>query len=117
MVSAAESPVHDNWKSLIVQSAETDTVMLNRWGKPAFRVLATAYAEAHERDERVTFPPLADIQRLYFDGDLDAAFAFGGQVAGRIDAVEPVATIIERTVAEFHEVMADVAAHWAPSVR
>jgi enoyl-[acyl-carrier protein] reductase II len=113
MVSAAESPVHDNWKSLIVQSAETDTVMLNRWGKPAFRVLATPYAEARERDERVAFPALGDIQRLYFDGDLDAAFAFGGQVAGRIDAVEPVATIIERTVAEFHEVMDDVATRWS----
>jgi enoyl-[acyl-carrier protein] reductase II len=87
--------------------------MLNRWGKPAFRVLATPYAEARERDERVTFPALADIQRLYFDGDLDAAFAFGGQVAGRIDAVEPVATIIERTVAEFDAVMDEVAARWS----
>lgn len=112
MVSAAESPVHDNWKSLIVQSAETDTVMLNRWGKPAFRVLATPYSEARERDERVGFPGLEQLLRLYFEGDLDAAFAFGGQVAGRISSVEPVATIVERTVAEFHEVMAENAARW-----
>ena len=113
MVSAAESPVHDNWKSLIVQAAETDTVMLNRWGKPAFRVLATPYSEARERDERVGFPGLEQLLRLYFDGDLDAAFAFGGQVAGRISSVEPVATIVQRTVAEFHEVMAETAARWA----
>src|SRR4029079_5137290 len=58
MVSAAESPVHDNWKELIVQSAETDSVMLNRWGKPAFRVLATPYSEAREKEERVQFPGL-----------------------------------------------------------
>ena len=83
MVSAAESPVHDNWKDLIVRSAETDSVMLNRWGRPAFRVLATPYSEAREQAERVDFPALDAIQRLYFEGDLDAAFAFGGQVASR----------------------------------
>ncbi len=112
MVSASESPVHDNWKDLILRSAETDTVMLNRWGKPAFRVLATPYSEARERDERAAFPPLDQLLQLYFEGDLDAAFAFGGQAAGRIGSIEPVATIIERTVAEFRRVMADAAERW-----
>ena len=112
MVSAAESPVHTNWKELIVRSAETDSVMLNRWGKPAFRVLATPYSEARERDERVSFPALDQLLKLYFGGDLDAAFAFGGQVAGRIDSIEPVATIIDRTVAEFRAVMAEMAKRW-----
>jgi enoyl-[acyl-carrier protein] reductase II len=112
MVSAAESPVHDNWKELIVRSAETDSVMLNRWGKPAFRVLATPYSEARERDERVAFPPLEQVLKVYFEGDLDAGFAFGGQAAGRIGSIEPVATIIERTVAEFRDVMADMAKRW-----
>ena len=112
MVSAEESPVHDNWKDLVVRSAETDSVVLNRWGKPAFRVLATPYSEAREQDERVAFPPLDRVLEVYFEGNLDAGFAFGGQVAGRIDAVEPVATILERTVAEFREVMGTVAARW-----
>jgi len=112
MVSAAESPVHANWKDLIVRSAETDSVMLNRWGKPAFRVLATPYSEARERDERVAFPALEQLLKVYFEGDLEAGFAFGGQVAGRIDSVEPVATIIDRTVREFHEVMAETAKRW-----
>jgi enoyl-[acyl-carrier protein] reductase II len=110
MVSAAESPVHDNWKDLVVRSAETDSVVLNRWGRPAFRVLATPYAEAREQDERVTFPPLDRVLEVYFEGNLDAGFAFGGQVAGRIDSVEPVAAIIERTVTEFSEVLQAVAA-------
>src|SRR3954447_22095451 len=42
MVSAAESPVHDNYKQLIVEAPETGTVMLNRFHKPGFRVLATS---------------------------------------------------------------------------
>ena len=41
MVSAAESPVHDNWKNAIVAAAETDTVFLNRAHSPALRAMRT----------------------------------------------------------------------------
>src|SRR5215217_1226626 len=42
MVSASESPVHQNWKDAIVGAAETDTVFLNRFGPgPALRALRT----------------------------------------------------------------------------
>ena len=92
MVSSAESPVHDRYKQLVVDAQETGTVFLNRWHKPGFRVLATPRSEAHEQNpEQVALGTLDGILRLYFEGDLDAAFAFGGQVAGRIDEVRPVA--------------------------
>jgi enoyl-[acyl-carrier protein] reductase II len=39
----SQSPVHDNWKSAIVDARETDTVFLNRGGKgPALRALRMA---------------------------------------------------------------------------
>jgi enoyl-[acyl-carrier protein] reductase II len=113
MVSAAESPVHDNYKKLIVDGVETGTVMLNRFHKPGFRVLATPYSEALEQSqEQVSMASLDKILSLYFDGDLDAAFAFGGQVAGRIDAVKPVAEIIVETIAEFHDTVRTLAKHY-----
>jgi enoyl-[acyl-carrier protein] reductase II len=37
MVSAAESPVHDNWKQAIIDAKETDTVFLNRFQSPGLR--------------------------------------------------------------------------------
>ena len=46
---------------------------------------------------------------LYFNGNLDASFAFGGQVAGRIDAVQAGRTIFRETMAEFDAVMRDIA--------
>ncbi|MEX0947545.1 MAG: nitronate monooxygenase [Acidimicrobiia bacterium] len=107
MVSAAESPVHDNYKHLIIDTPETGTVFLNRWHKPGFRVLATPRSEAHEHiEDQVALGTLDGILRLYFEGDLDAAFAFGGQVAGRIDEVKPVAQIIDETVEGFRSVIA-----------
>jgi enoyl-[acyl-carrier protein] reductase II len=114
MVSAAESPVHDNYKQLIVGSAETSTVMLNRFHKPGFRVLATPYSEAREQTtDQIPMAPLDGLLSLYFGGDLDAAFAFGGQVAGRIDGVRPVKEIIERTIEEFHDTVRALAAEYA----
>ena len=56
--------------------------------------------------------PLDGLFELYFGGDLDAAFAFGGQVAGRIDEVKPVAQIIEETMAEFHDTVQSLAAQY-----
>jgi enoyl-[acyl-carrier protein] reductase II len=45
MVSAAESPVHDNWKQAIVDAAETDTLFLNERHSPALRALRTDRTE------------------------------------------------------------------------
>jgi enoyl-[acyl-carrier protein] reductase II len=107
MVSAKESPVHTNYKQLIVDSAETSTVFLNRWHKPGFRVLATPYSESLEQSaDGVKLPSLERALDLYFGGDLDDAFAFGGQVAGRIEDVRPVEEIVVRMMAEFADTVA-----------
>ena len=46
---------------------------------------------------------------LYFGGDMNAAIALSGQVAGRVDAVRPVVDIIRETAKEFFEVLDGVA--------
>lgn len=107
MLSAAESPVHDNWKQAIVTASETDTVMLNRGGQgPALRALRTGLTSRLEHDPspdvRAGF---ARVQELYFGGDLEAAIPLSGQVCGRITSVEPVRQIIEETIHGFHETL------------
>jgi enoyl-[acyl-carrier protein] reductase II len=118
MVSAAESPVHDNYKNLVVETQDTGTVFLNRFHKPGFRVLATAYSEAREQTlDPVPMAGLDNMLDLYFQGNLDAAFAFGGQVAGRIDTVKPVAEIIRETITEFHDTLRELADRYPGSGR
>jgi enoyl-[acyl-carrier protein] reductase II len=101
MVSAAESPVHDNWKHAIIDAAETDTVFLNRFSRPGLRALRTDRTSRLEREEHVPMSEFGRALDLYFGGDMEAAIALSGQVAGRIETVEPVASIIDRTMAEF----------------
>ena len=97
MVASAESPIHDNWKQAVVAAAETDTVIVNRHHRPAMRTLRT---ERTARYEAADEPARLDIDRmmeLYFGGDMEAGLAMGGQVAGRIDTVRPVAEILGET--------------------
>jgi enoyl-[acyl-carrier protein] reductase II len=97
MLTAAESPVHDNWKHAVVAAAETDTVVVNRYAKPSMRTLRTDTSSRAERETPAPMMSLDGILDLYFGGDMDAGYAMSGQVAGRIDAVLPVAEILEST--------------------
>src|SRR4051794_26287737 len=109
MVSAAESPVHDNWKSAIVSAAETDTVFLNRHSKPGLRALRTERSTRLERAEQVSMAEFGTAKDLYFGGDMEASLALGGQVMGRIESVRPVADIIADTVSEFFDCLDQLA--------
>ena len=113
MVSAAESPIHDNWKQAVLDAAETDTVFLNRHTSPALRALRTEKTTALEYDtESNAMALFGNAMELYFGGDMEAAIALSGQVAGRIDKVEPVADIIRRTAEDCLALIADLATRY-----
>src|SRR5688500_16016528 len=95
MVSSAESPVHQNWKNAIVAAQETDTVFLNRHSTPGLRALRTERSTRLERQEHVGMDEFGRSVDLYFGGDMEASIALSGQVVGRIDAVKPVAQILD----------------------
>lgn len=102
MVSAAESPVHDNWKNAIVEAQETGTVFLNRFHSPALRALRTERTARLERSpETNVMPEFGSALDLYFGGDMEAAIPLSGQVAGRIESVKAVADILQETRDEF----------------
>ncbi len=109
MVSAAESPVHDNWKQAIVGAAETDTVFLNRFSKPGLRALRTERTTRLEHQDHVEMSEMSSALDLYFGGDMEASIALTGQVAGRIQSVAPVRDIIHSTVVEFRARIAELA--------
>jgi enoyl-[acyl-carrier protein] reductase II len=98
-----ESPVHDNWKQAVIDAAETDTVVVNRYARPGMRTLRTDLSAAAEQESPA--PPLSidGVLDLYFGGDMNAAYAMSGQVAGRIVEVLPVRRILEDTWRECRE--------------
>jgi enoyl-[acyl-carrier protein] reductase II len=110
MVSAAESPVHANWKNAIINAKETDTVFLNRAHSPALRALRTEKTSRLENDtETNAMTEFGTALDLYFGGDMEASIALTGQVAGRIDSVRPVAEVIAEVREEFFATIARLA--------
>ncbi len=116
MVATAESPVHDHWKQAIVSAPETGTVLLNRHTAPAIRVLRTELAQTYEFDtQRNAMEAMARHRDLYFAGDLTAGLPFAGQVAGRIDAVRPVAEVLADCARECLEAIDELARRYPTS--
>jgi len=110
MMSSKESPVHDNWKQAVVAAKETDTVFLNRFHSPGLRALRTARTSRLEREpDKNAMAEFGRALDLYFGGDMEAAIPLSGQVAGRIDAVRPVAEIIAEIRREFFDVVGGLA--------
>ncbi len=106
MVSALESPVHQNWKDAIVDAEETGTVFLNKFHSPALRALRTERtARLEATSESNIMPEFGDAQALYFDGDMEAAIPLSGQVAGRIETIKPVADILNETRDDFFKIL------------
>jgi enoyl-[acyl-carrier protein] reductase II len=117
MVSAAESPVHDNWKRAIVAAAETDTVFLNRHQSPGLRALRTERSERLERETGNVMGEFGSAMTLYFGGDMEASIALCGQVAGRVDAVQPVEKIIRETADEFFRTIGELGRRYGDGSR
>jgi enoyl-[acyl-carrier protein] reductase II len=113
MVSALESPVHQNWKDAIINAKETDTVFLNGRHSPALRALRTEKTSRLENEpETNAMTEFGSALDLYFGGDMEASIALSGQVAGRIDSVRPVAEIIAEIREEFFQTVGDLQARY-----
>jgi enoyl-[acyl-carrier protein] reductase II len=114
MLSCADSPVHDNWKQAVVAAKETDTVFLNQEGRPALRALRTERtAELAPLGKFNVMEHMANLQELYFGGNMEAAIPLSGQVAGRIDTVKTAQQVVQETMAEFNEIMQGLAGQYA----
>ncbi len=113
MVSSAESPVHANWKNAILGAAETDTVFLNQFSKPALRALRTQKTSRLEREPGPNMmSEFGNAKDLYFGGNMEASIALSGQVCGRIDAIKPVAQIIRETIEDFFKTVQSLSTNY-----
>lgn len=106
MVASLESPVHVNMKNAVVAAEETDTMLINRHNGKPVRVLRTNKTNAMEFDTTGdAMAELGTILDLYERGDLEASLPQLGQVSGRIGEILSATEIVERTVAEFEQVV------------
>jgi enoyl-[acyl-carrier protein] reductase II len=102
MVSSLESPIHDNWKQAIIDSTETGTAFVNRFGRPGLRAIRTDRVAGLEAEGSVDMgTAFGDVMAVYFGGRLEEGIALAGEVSGRIHSVEPVADVLADTIDGF----------------
>ena len=101
-MSAAESPAHQGWKQAI---ADTDITLNIAQAHPevTMRVVRTEFAEAVQRgDVPLNGNPYAGpFMEAFEHGRIDLAMVGAGESATLVEAIKPVADIIDETVTGF----------------
>lgn len=101
LLATKECPVHDNYKQIILDAKDTDTVVTGRGTGAPVRVLKNKMAVEYLRiaDQGV---PLAELEKLtlgslrraVFDGDIDRGSFMAGQISGLIKEVRTVQEVL-----------------------
>lgn len=115
-IATKEAPVHENVKQAIVAASELDTRLVMRPLRNTERVLNNAAVERLLEKERALgadikfediLPEVAGVYpRIMQEGAMDAGAWSCGMVAGLINDVPAVKVLIDRIMAEAHELIA-----------
>lgn len=110
-----ESSAHDNFKETILNTKEGDTTVTLKELAPVrliknkfYQDVQALYAECPTVDELKDLLGRARAKRGMFEGDLEEGELEIGQIAGLINDIQPVQTIMDNLIAEFEEAKKEV---------
>ncbi len=103
-VCAEESPAHGNFKRMIVEAKDTDTVVTGRASGAPVRCLKNKLTRSllkleHEEEldrEAYETRTVGSLRKAVVEGDEDNGTFMAGQIAGLVCQIAPAAVIIEK---------------------
>lgn len=102
LLATKECPIHDNYKQIIIDARDTDTVVTGRGTGAPVRVLKNKMAVEYLRISEQGVPlaeleklTLGSLRRAVFDGDLDRGSFMAGQISGLIKEIKPIQQVLE----------------------
>lgn len=116
LVSTREAVVHDHYKQAIIQSGDTDTVIVGRsYGRPR-RILNTGYARKLADWENESMPPEQFLERTdeehhilgAIKGELEQGHVNCGQVGGLIRDLPSVRELFDQMIREIPAVLKQI---------
>jgi nitronate monooxygenase len=113
LMASKECPACDKFKNWLVQTEATDTVHVERSMNRAYRVRRNAAAEkVLEMEKRgadifelLTYIGGEALQKVLFEGDIDAGVVACGPVVGLISDIPSVKQIIDRMVKQGQDIV------------
>jgi enoyl-[acyl-carrier protein] reductase II len=108
--ASLEASSHQNFKNEIVKAKEGATMLTLKEITPVrliknkfFNKIQEAIINGATVEEQQVLLGKGRAKKGMFEGDLDEGELEIGQVAGLIDSIEPVSTIIENLMTEYHQ--------------
>ena len=116
-VTSLESSAHDNFKNIIVNSKEGDTLLTMKELTPVRLIKNKFYKEIEAAEERgASLDEIKEIlgraraKKGMFEGDLDEGELEIGQVSANINEVKPAGEIVEEIWGDFIKTQKQIAA-------
>ena len=101
LLATKECPIHENYKQIVVDAKDTDTVVTGRGTGAPVRVLKNKMAVEYLRIAEQGVPlaeleklTLGSLRRAVFEGDLDRGSFMAGQISGLIKEVRTVQQVL-----------------------
>lgn len=115
-IASKESSAHDNFKNLLLDVQEGDTVLTLKELAPVrliknefYTGLQALYAKNPSVEDLKEYLGRARAKKGMFEGDLVEGELEVGQISGLIHKIEPVGDIIKNIIAEFDQAKRDIA--------
>ena len=111
-VSSKESSAHDNFKNVVVDAKEGDTLLTLKDLTPVrlvknefFNKLQEAYSRGAKKEELISLLGRGRAKKGMFEGDLVEGELEIGQVAGIINEIKPASEIVEEIISEYKQLL------------
>ncbi|MDM1415254.1 nitronate monooxygenase [Myroides odoratimimus] len=115
-IASKECSAHDNFKNLLLDVQEGDTVLTLKELAPVrliknefYTGLQALYAKNPSVEELKEYLGRARAKKGMFEGDLVEGELEVGQISGLIHKIEPVSDIVKNIIAEFDQAKRDIA--------
>ncbi len=102
LLASDECPVHQNYKTKIIEANDTATVVTGRERNLPVRVLKNQMSREYlelakniENKEELEKLTLGSLRRAVFDGDIERGSFMAGQVAGMVTQIRPISQIFK----------------------
>jgi len=101
LLATKECPIHENYKKVILEAKDTDTVVTGRNTGAPVRVIKNKMAVEYLRIAQLGLPlaemeklTLGSLRKAVFDGDIDNGSFMAGQISGLIKEVKTVKEVL-----------------------
>jgi len=114
-VATPEASSHENFKKMVVDAKEGDTVLTLKELAPVrllknkfYEDVQNLYSKSPSKEDLIELLGRARAKKGMFEGDLEEGELEIGQISGLIHQIKPAAEIVEEMISEFEEAKKEV---------